>query len=203
LLGLPAQPTTLLLMVVAFGVMLAWAFVEPQFMFYAYDDLNWTSSRLGIVMSTFGVAFMAGEFALGHLSDRLGRKPVLVLGLVLFSAQFIGLALFRDATWIVVSFSLAGLGNTLYDPALGALLLDVTPPDQTARTMGLKGMVGSLGNLLGPTTVVLFAPFVGPRTVFLIATALVLLLAFAAGLALRPTLKAEATHTMGNAVVVR
>ena len=95
-------------MFISFGVMFAWAFIEPQFMFYAYDDLNWTSSQLGLIMSTYGVAFMFGEFALGQLSDRLGRKPVLVLGLALFSAQFIGLVIFRDVTWIVASFMLAG-----------------------------------------------------------------------------------------------
>jgi MFS family permease len=81
-------------MLITFGVMFAWAFIEPQFMFYAYDDLSWTSSQLGLVMSAYGVAFMLGEFALGQLSDRLGRKPALVLGLTLFSAQFVGLAIF-------------------------------------------------------------------------------------------------------------
>jgi multidrug resistance protein len=192
---LAARPAIPLLLFVTFGALFAWAFIEPQFMFYAYDNLGWTSSRLGMVMSTYGIACMAGEFGLGHLSDRLGRKPVLVLGLALFSAQFVGLALFRDANWIVVSFLLAGLGNALYDPALSALVLDLTPPEQTAGLMGLKGTAGSLGSLLGPALVVLVAPAVGPNIVFLIAAALVLLLTLASGMALRPS---QSTHGVGH-----
>jgi MFS family permease len=183
--ALPARPTFLLLLIITFGVMFAWAFIEPPFMFYAYDDLSWSSSQLGLVMSTYGMAFMFGGFTLGQLSDRLGRKPVLVLGLALFSAQFIGLIIFRDATWIVVSFLLAGLGNALYDAALSALILDITPPDQTAGMLGLKSTAGSLGGLLGPGLVVLFTPFVGPQIVFLVAAVLVFTLILAAGLALR------------------
>jgi MFS family permease len=174
-----------LLMLVSFGVMFAWAFIEPQFMFYAYDDLNWTSSQLGLVMSTYGSAFMLGEFALGRLSDRSGRKPVLILGLALFSAQFVGLVIFRDANWIMMSFMIAGLGNAIYDPALSAYILDITPPEHKARIMGLKGTVGSLGNMLGPALVVLFTPFMAVRVVFLISAGLVLLLASISGLALR------------------
>jgi MFS transporter, DHA1 family, multidrug resistance protein len=180
-----SQRTFLLLMLISFGVMFAWAFIEPQFMFYAYDDLNWTSSRLGLVMSTYGFAFMFGEFTLGRLSDRLGRKPVLMLGLALFSAQFIGLVIFREANWIVTSFMVAGLGNAIYDPALSAYILDITPPEHKARIMGLKGTVGSLGNMLGPALVVLFSPFMAVQVVFLISAGLVLLLASISGLALR------------------
>jgi MFS transporter, DHA1 family, multidrug resistance protein len=183
--ALPAQSTFYLLMLISFSVMFAWAFIEPQFMFYTYDDLGWTSSRLGLVMSTYGFAFMFGEFALGQLSDRLGRKPVLVLGLALFSAQFIGLVIFRNAVWLVLSFILAGLGNALYDPALSAHLLDITPPEQTARMMGLKAMAGSLGNMLGPGMVVLFTSFISPQVVFMIASALILILTIASAFGLR------------------
>jgi MFS family permease len=183
--ALRTLPTLALLMLISFGVLFAWALIEPQFMFYAYDTLNWTSSQLGLVMSAYGLACMVGEFTLGQLSDRLGRKPVLVAGLVLFSAQFVGLVLFRDMRWIVVSFLLAGLGNALYDPALSAHILDITPPEQTGRIMGLKGTVGSLGNMLGPAALVLFTPLVSPQVVFLIAAALVCMLIFTSGLGLR------------------
>lgn len=194
LLGRHALPTLYLLMLTTFGAMFAWAFIEPQFMFYAYDQLSWTSSQLGLVMSTFGLACMVGEFTLGQLSDRLGRKPVLVLGLALFSAQFVGLVMFHDVSWIVVSFLLAGLGNALYDPALNAYILDITPPEQTGRIMGLKGTVGSLGNMLGPAALVLFTPILSPQGVFLIAAALLYMLTIAWGVGLRQPHVAEAAQ---------
>lgn len=185
--ALPVKPAVFLPMLIAFGVMFAWAFIEPQFMFYVYDDLGWTSSQLGNIMSTYGAAFMLGEFALGRLSDRLGRRPVLVLGLALFSAQFIGLVVSRQVTWIVASFILAGLGNALYDPALSALILDITPAEHITGMLGLKNTASSLGNLLGPGLVVLLTPFTNPQVVFLIAAALVVILALASGYVARST----------------
>lgn len=182
--GVPGRGAFVMLMVIAFGVMFAWAFIEPKFMFYAYDDLGWSSSQLGLVMSTYGLSFMVGEFTLGRLSDRLGRKPVLVLGLALFAAQFIGLVIFREAAWIVVSFILAGLGNALFDPALSAMILDIAPPERTAGMIGLKSTAGALGNLLGPGLVVLLTPVAGPLAVFSIAAAIVGALALTAALAM-------------------
>lgn len=182
---LAASPAFFMLMLVSFGVAFAWAFIEPQFMFYTYEDLNWSSSQLGLAMSTYGVACMAGEFALGGLSDRFGRKPVLVLGLALFSAQFLGLVMFRQAAWIVAGFILAGLGNAIFDPALSAFILDITPSEHKAGSLGLKNMLASLGNLLGPALVVLVAPFVGPRLEFLISACLVFGLAGLSVLSLR------------------
>ena len=199
--ALPAFHGFSLLMLVSFGVLFAWAFIEAPFMFYVYDDLGWTSSRLGLVMSIYGLACMIGEFTLSHLSDRLGRRPVLLVGLALFSAQFIGLVLFRDAGWIMASFVLAGLGNSLFDPALSAFLLDITPAEQTARVMGLRSTAGSLGNLVGPGLFVLLTPFAGTQAVFLIAAGSVwlLLLASAFGLGL-PQTEAASTHVSSAAV---
>jgi MFS family permease len=81
---------------------------------------------------------------------------------------------------------------------LTAHILDITPPEQTGRVMGLKGTVGSLGNMLGPAALVLFTPLVGPQRVFLIAAALVLLLTIASGLGLRAPHVAEAALGSGD-----
>jgi MFS transporter, DHA1 family, multidrug resistance protein len=199
--ALPARSTIFLLLLISFGVLFAWAFIEPEFMFYAYDDLNWTSAQLGLAMSTYGIAIMFGEFSFGQLSDRMGRKPVLVLGLALFSAQFIGLAIFRDMTWIVVSFIIAGLGNALFDPALNAFVLDITPPEHSASMIGLKGTAGSVGSMLGPGLVVLVNPFTSPQVVFLISTALVWILALTSGLGLRHPKKDDACPHYANIAV--
>jgi MFS family permease len=163
------------ILLIYFAVMFAWAFIEPRFMFYAYDNLGWNSSMLGLVMSTYGIAMALGEFGLSHLSDRLGRKPVILLGLALFSAQFIGLAFFRNYMLIAVSFVIAGLGNALFDPAISASILDIAPAKYLARLMGIKSTAGSLGSIIGPALIVLFSSSVNAGTFFLISAGVVLL----------------------------
>jgi len=192
--ALPYRSTFALLLLITFGVMFAWAFSEPQLMFYAYDDLSWTSTQLGWVISAFGVTFTLGELVLGHLSDRLGRKPVLVLGLALFAAQFVAPVVSRSVPWIVLGFMLAGLGNALFDPALSALILDIASPEHSAGMLGLNGTAAALGRLLGPALVVLFP--MSPRMVFLIAAAFVGVLTLASALALRTPEKAT-WHSSG------
>ncbi len=176
--SLPASISAFVLVLwIYFADMFAWAFIEPRFMFYAYDDLRWNASMLGLMMSTFGISLTLGEFGLGQLSDRLGRKPVIVLGLVLFSAQFVGLALSANYVVIASGFVLAGLGSALIDPALSAALLDIAPPKHQARLLGLKSTAGSVGNILGPALVVLFTASLSARGVFLAAAGTVLVAA--------------------------
>jgi DHA1 family multidrug resistance protein-like MFS transporter len=168
----------IVLLGIFFAVMFAWAFIEPRFMFYVYDDLGWNSSMLGFVMSTFGITMTLGEFGLSQLSDRLGRKPVILLGLVLFSVQFIGLAFFRNYILIAMAFAIAGLGNALFDPALSASILDIAPVKHQAHILGIKSTAGSLGNILGPALIVLFTASLKAQAIFLIAVGVVLLTIF-------------------------
>jgi len=165
--------TFVVLLAISFAVMFAWAFIEPKFMFYAYDELGWNSSKLGLVMSTYGIAMTFGEFFLSHLSDRLGRKPVIACGLIFFAAQFIGLAFFQNYILIATAFVIAGLGNALFDPALSASILDIAPAEHHSRILGIKSTAASLGNILGPALVVLFTPFLEARGIFLAATGIV------------------------------
>jgi MFS family permease len=118
---------------------------------------------------------MLGEFGLSHLGDRFGRKRVITLGLVLFSAQFIGLAFFQNYLWIAVTFVIAGLGTALLDPAISASIIDIAPSEHRARAMGFKSTAGSLGNILGPALIVLFASTWNARDIFLVSVGVVLL----------------------------
>jgi DHA1 family multidrug resistance protein-like MFS transporter len=165
----------LVLLFIVFAVLFAWAFIEPRLMFYAYNDLGWSSTLLGLVMSAYGIAMMIGEIFLGGLSDRLGRKPVILLGLILFSAQFLGLVFFRNYLLIAVSFVIGGLGNALYDPAINASILDISPKKYCSRILGIKSMVGSAGTILGPGLVALLSPSMDARYVFLAAVGAVFL----------------------------
>ncbi len=174
-----------ILLAVSFGSLFAWAFVQPPFMFYGYDELRWTSSQLGLLISLYGVTVMLGEFSLSHLSDLVGRKPVLAFGLVLFSAQFLGLAFTEDYVWIACSFVMAGAGNAIYDPALSALFMDLAPESYKSRFMGLKTTVASQGSMAGPALVVLATPNLASRGICALAFFLVLGIALLAILSLR------------------
>jgi len=166
-----------MLLWIYFAVMFVWAFIEPRMQFYAYDELGWSSSRLGLAMSVYGVSLTLGEFGLSRLSDRLGRKPVILLGLALYSIQYLGLAVFKDYLLIATTFLLSGLGNALFDPAISASILDLAPAGHQARLLGIKSTAGSLGNILGPGLVVLFTSWIAARGIFLISFAAVVLTA--------------------------
>lgn len=174
-----AMPLFALLIAIYFVVMFAWAFIEPKFMFYAYDGLGWNASRLGMAMSFYGIAMTAGEFGLSQLSDRFGRKPVIIVGMALFSAQFLGLAFSHNYIVIAASFALAGLGNALYDPALSASILDMAPAGHQSHVMGIKSTAGSLGNILGPGLVVLFDSVLSAQSIFAGAAGAVALITLA------------------------
>lgn len=171
-----ALPAFTLLLVIYFMVMFAWAFIEPKFMFHAYDDLGWSAAMLGTAMSFYGIAMAVGEFTLSRLSDRYGRKPIIILGLTLFTAQFLGLAFSRNYAVIAIAFVIAGLGNAIYDPALSASILDMAPAQHQSRIMGLKSTAGSLGTILGPGLIVLFSSVLSAQTVFIAASGAVWLI---------------------------
>jgi len=193
-----ALGTFALLGAITFSVLFAWAFIEPRLMFYAYDELGWTSSQLGLAMSVYGMTFTLGEFGLGRLSDRFGRKPVLVLGLALFTAQFAGLVFSGQFGWIAAGFAIAGLGNALYDPPLSALFLDLAPEARQGQVMGLKSGLSSLGNMAGPALIVVITPLLQARGIFLISLALIVLITLLAALRLRAPGRTGARRLVGR-----
>ncbi len=171
----------IVLLLISFSVLFVETFVEPRAMFYAYNELGCSSSTIGLVMSMYGIAMMFGELAFGQLSDRLGRKPVIILGLVLFTARFMGMAFSRNYILVMVTFGISGLGNALFDPALSASFLDISPIEHRARVLGIKSMAGSIGNILGPALAALFNSSIDARSVFLISAGIVLLAALVFG----------------------
>ncbi len=104
-----------------------------------------------------------------------GPKPVIIVGMVLYSAQFFGLATFRSAVPIVAAFVVAGLGNALFDPTLSASVLEHSPAEHRTSILGIKSMVGSAGTILGSALISALSTTLEARSAFLIAGAAVLL----------------------------
>jgi predicted MFS family arabinose efflux permease len=74
------------LLVLDFIGVFVFAFMEPQMVFYFYDELGWTTVQFGIVIGAYGLAMVFGQLVLGQSSDRFSRKPLIVLGPLLLVA---------------------------------------------------------------------------------------------------------------------
>jgi DHA1 family multidrug resistance protein-like MFS transporter len=173
------------LLLVDFMASFAFAFVEPQMVFYLYDELLWSTVQFGVVVAAYGLAMMLGQIFLGQASDRFGRKPIIILGIILNSLLYVSIAFARDYAIIVGLAMTAGLGEALRVPATSANYLDISEPQHRARVLGVKSSALSLGGVLGPLAVVVTSQFMRPQGIFLTALALVLLTALIAALLLR------------------
>jgi MFS transporter, DHA1 family, tetracycline resistance protein len=86
---------------------------------------------------------------LGALSDRFGRRPVILLALAGLGLDYVLLTLAPDIGWLVVGRVVAGICGATYTPA-GAYIADVSPPHRRAANFGLIGVAFGLGFIAGP-----------------------------------------------------
>lgn len=99
--------------------------------------------------ATWGVMqFVIGPI-LGMMSDRFGRRPVLLLSTFGLGVDFMFMALAPSLWWLLVGRVLNGMTAASFSTA-NAYVADVTPPDQRARIFGMMGSAFSFGFLIGP-----------------------------------------------------
>src|SRR5919201_3862887 len=86
---------------------------------------------------------------LGALSDRFGRRPVILLALAGLGFDYILLSLAPTIGWLVLGRVVAGMFGATFTPA-GAYIADVSPPEKRAANFGLIGVAFGLGFIAGP-----------------------------------------------------
>ncbi|GHA14083.1 tetracycline resistance MFS efflux pump [Devosia pacifica] len=110
---------------------------------------------------------------LGNLSDRFGRRPVLLLSLLGLSVDYMIMAMAQDVWVLFVGRIVAGIAGAAVATAT-AYMADITPPHKRTQRFGLIGAAFGLGFIIGPVLGGELGEF-GPRVPFLAAS----LLAFA------------------------
>ena len=93
-------------------------------------------------------AIIAAPLA-GALSDRFGRRPILILSATGLGLDYILMALAPNLTWLFVGRVLSGITAASY-PTAGAYVVDVTPPERRAAAFGMIGAAWGIGFILGP-----------------------------------------------------
>ena len=102
-----------------------------------------------LVAMAFGFANFIGSPILGALSDRHGRRPVLLIGFSGLALSFFVTA-FATALWMLVAVRLVSGALQANIAVANAYVSDITPPEQRARSFGMLGAMFGLGFILGP-----------------------------------------------------
>jgi MFS family permease len=152
-------------------------------------------SLVGVGLASLAVASVVSGLVSGPISDRYGRKPLMLAALAGSAGAFFAFAFVEGFTgYLLVSVAAGLAGNTTFDAARNAMVADVTPPGRRSRAYGLVRVGGNAGWALGPMTAGLTAAFVGSegvyRALFLGASALMALVAVVLALALEESLPA-------------
>jgi MFS family permease len=162
----------LILLLIDFVGVFAFGFVEPQMVFYFYEQLDWTTVQFGTVVGAYGLAMVLGQTVLGQLSDGFGRKPVIVVGVFLTMTFYVGLALVSQFALTLLVAIVAGAGAGLTASAMSAFYLDITPAQHRSRVMGIKGSTTALGVVVGPLLVAVVSAMTTPQGIFTISAVL-------------------------------
>ena len=152
--------------------MLGFAMVLPLIPFYALK-LNATPEVIGAVIASFSVAQLLAAPLWGHVSDRYGRRPALLAGLLASGVAYAVFG-FADAVWLLFASRLiqgAGGGTT---GVAQAYVADTVAPGDRARALGWLSSGTAVGFMLGPV-IGSAAAHLGQAAPGIIASALCLL----------------------------
>ena len=133
---------TIFVNLVGFGIII------PLLPFYA-ETFGASPLVIGLLFAVFSVCQLAAAPALGDLSDRYGRRPVLIFSLAGTVVSFAMLALAHSVAMLFAARIVDGLSGGNISTAR-AYVADVTQPKDRARAYGLIGAAFGLGFILGP-----------------------------------------------------
>lgn len=138
--------------------------------------LGGNTARAAQIYGLFATAWALMQFVaspvLGALSDRFGRRPIILLSIAGLGLDYILMAMAPTLGWLFVGRVISGVTSASFATA-AAYIADVTPPEQRAKSFGLIGAAFGLGFVLGPVMGGLLGT-VNPRLPFWVSAALCL-----------------------------
>ena len=129
--------------------MLGFGIIIPNLAYYA-KDTGATTAEIAILMSIYSGMQLLFAPIWGRLSDKHGRKPAILFGLIGNAVALIGFGLAKDYVWLLIARSAAGIASAAVLPSVMAYVADITTSEERGKGMGLMGAAMGLGFILGP-----------------------------------------------------
>ncbi|MDD2586266.1 MAG: MFS transporter [Syntrophomonadaceae bacterium] len=137
------------LFIAIFLVGIGFSIIMPVLPYYA-ESLGATAFQLGLLITVYALCQFIFAPIWGSYSDKVGRKPLVLLGLVGFAITFILFAL-ATSLWMLFAARIAGgILSCATMPAAMAYIGDSTTPEQRGTSMGLIGASMGMGMIFGP-----------------------------------------------------
>ncbi len=143
---------TLAVVTLGFGV------VMPIIPFYM-EDFGAGGTELGLLVASYAVMRLIFGPIWGSLSDRVGRKPIMVIGVLGYGITMVGFGLATQLWMMFVARILAGVLSSATSPTTMAYIGDSTSEEERSAGMGILGAAAGLGTIFGPAIGGLLADF--------------------------------------------
>ncbi|KJR45848.1 Multidrug-efflux transporter [Desulfosporosinus sp. I2] len=138
-----------ILLIIQFLVMVGFGIVIPILPFFV-DKLGGGALSLGIFMSAYSIMqFFFAPFW-GRMSDRMGRRPVILIGLAGYGLTFLMFGMVNNLYLLIGIRAVAGMISSATLPTAMAYLADITEGADRSKGMGMIGAAMGLGMIFGP-----------------------------------------------------
>lgn len=123
----------------------------PFFSLYITGQFGVGMTQAGIILGTFSVFGMLGSMIGGALTDKFGRRSLILFGLVFSALSTLLLGLVKQFWMLYPLAVLTGLLSDVAGPANQAMIADLLPEKQRAEGFGILRVVGNMAWIIGPT----------------------------------------------------
>lgn len=162
---------TLLIDVIGFGIIIP---VMPKLIEeLGHVNVSGASKIGGWLLAAFAITQFCFSPLIGNLSDRFGRRPVLLAALFGFAIDYLFLAFAPSLPWLFIGRIAAGITGASFTTA-SAYIADISTPETRAKNFGMIGAAFGLGFVIGPSLGGLLGEL-GTRVPFIAAAGLCLL----------------------------
>jgi DHA1 family bicyclomycin/chloramphenicol resistance-like MFS transporter len=160
-------------------------------------SLGTSAAGIQLTLTAFTVGMALGQLTMGSLSDRLGRKPLIVLGcLIMFAASGVA-ALAQSLGLLILCCAFIGLAASAGMVCGRAMVSDLATGHEAAKGFSVLGILAGIGPILGPVGGALIMQLAGWRSIFGTLSALALAFGVLAFFALPETLDPAKRHSGG------